>query len=86
MKNPYDRTDPTRAEMFARFGQCCFEWFWNDAEPGDLDASDLQEKAVECGLLRKRKLGDDQCSCDEISEDCECLFPTVGSKPTVRTP
>ena len=70
---------------FAAFGQWCFEEFWSDGEPGDLDASDLQEKAVEFGLLRKRKLGDERCSCDEIEDDCECLFPTVGSKPPVRT-
>ena len=71
---------------FAAFGAWCFEAFWNDAEPGDLDASDLQEKAVECGLLRRRESDDDGCMCDDPESGCGCLFPTVGSKPPVRTP
>jgi len=40
-------------EPWARFGSWAFEMFWHDSEPGDIDAADAQERAVEFGLLAR---------------------------------
>ncbi len=72
-------------EPYARFGSKAFEFFWHDAEPGDVDASDAQEMAVQAGLLRRRAPEDIGLSCCEYCdwqpgqpvEECSCLFPTL---------
>ena len=79
------------AEKWAAFGSDCFDGFWYDGEPSDLDAGDMQELALSHGLLRHRTEGDntldpdaDSCCehCPCVTEDappseCECLFPTL---------
>ena len=81
------------AEKWAAFGSDCFDAFWCDGEPGDLDAGDMQERALSHGLLRHRTEGDntlnpdaDNCCehCPCVTEDappseCECLFPTLAA-------
>ena len=61
---------------FEKFGQWAFDAFWSDGDPGFLDGPDLQDKAVELGLLRKRKPSDGECACGDPGDDCVCLWPT----------
>ena len=69
---------------FTLFGAWAFEFFWHDAEPGDVDASDAQEKAVEFGLLQRTSEADAGATHDELCEwepgmpldDCCCFTPT----------
>ncbi len=67
-----------RDEKLVQFGSWCFERYWNDGAPGDLDWDLLQEEALRLGLLRHRLPGDgdEDCMCGE-SDNCECLWPTV---------
>ena len=68
----------TAAQKYEAFGRWCFEMFWHDAEPGDIEGGDAQEQAVKVGLLRRRQPGDDTCLCEEFGIDpaeCECLWP-----------
>lgn len=56
------------AVPFTLFGAWVFEFFWNDADPGDVEAADAQEKAVEFGLLKRTSEADSGAT---HAEDCE---------------
>ena len=81
------------AEKWAAFGSACFDAFWSDGDPCDLDAGDTQERALEHGVLRHRTEGDDTLDVDANNccgfcpcvtdnaplSECECLFPTLAA-------
>jgi hypothetical protein len=81
------------AEKWAAFGSDCFDAFWSDGDPCELDAGDMQERALAHGVLRHRTEGDntldpdaDSCCehCPCVTEDaplseCECLFPMLAA-------
>lgn len=79
------RSEVERLRPWATFGASAFEDFWHDAEPGDLDAGDLQDSAIKAGLLRRRTEADagktcgGECGCEweegRSVDECECLFP-----------
>lgn len=53
---------------YAEFGSWCFEQFWNDGEPCDIDGGDAQEAAVRLGLLGRTAEHDAGVT---HAEDCE---------------
>ena len=69
---------------FATFGGWAFEEYWSDGEPGDIDAGDAQEKAIECGLLGRTSEVDPNAThaegCDyspvASASECCCFIPT----------
>ena len=81
------------AEKWAAFGSACFDAFWSDGDPCDLDAGDTQERALAHGVLRHRTEGDDTLDVDANNccgfcpcvtdnaplSECECLFPTLAA-------
>lgn len=68
---------------WAHFGAWAFEEFWHDSEPGDIDGTDAQEKAVECGLLARTSTCDagathaEECEWQPgmPDEECCCYSP-----------
>lgn len=72
------------ARSFAAFGSWVFESFWHDGEPGDVEAIDAQEKAVELGLLGRTSETDPaaahaegcDCSPGAPAAECCCYVPT----------
>jgi hypothetical protein len=72
-------------EKWARFGSSAFESFWHDGEPNDLDGGELQEMAVECGLLGRTEDNEDEgtthaelCDWNGDRGSCTCFVPLLG--------
>ena len=65
-------------DQYAAFGRWALEQHCNDGEPSDVDGDDLQDKAVELGLLVYVPVTEpcgERCWCAEFHGEfpCECL-------------
>ena len=77
------RAEIAAMRPYARFGSKCFEHFWSDGEPGDIEGGDAQEMAVKAGLIGRTSEVDAGATHAEWCEwtpeapksECDCYAP-----------
>lgn len=77
-------------EKSVRFAGMVLAAHRNDGYPGDIDGSDLQRMALECGMIEEKEVEDrcgETCSCAELGGSMafptQCMFTTDAGKSAI---